>query len=112
MPQRTKSRLAAPGTWTAPKPVDLSAATRGWEGAATSPTPCDSGTGRVAEGYNQTERWSQLRPVASTEDGEPIIVGLWESDWASTAGGAAAGCTAAANRGYVLLIPSASVPTA
>jgi hypothetical protein len=97
---------------TAPKPVDLSFSASGWAGAATSSTTCGTETRSVPDGYDQTERWSRLRPVGSTEDDRPIIVGHWESDWAPTPAGAAADCAAAGNRGYVILIPAESVPTA
>jgi hypothetical protein len=96
---------------TAPKPADLTAAATGWGGEASAPATCEAGGRTVADGYTQTERWSGLRPVLSTEDGRPIIVGRWQSEWSPTPTGTSAGCPAASNKGYVLLVPASAIPT-
>ena len=93
-------------------PVSLALAPSGWSGkAASSLTACDLGTTELADAYTQTERWSDLRPAVSTKDDGPIIVGRWLADWTPTASGSASGCPPTSNKGYVIFIPLASVPT-
>jgi hypothetical protein len=84
----------------------LSAGATGWGGEASSSAACEPGGRTVADGFSQTERWSALLPVVSTEAGRPVLVGRWESQWTPTAAGASAGCTASSNKGYVLLVPT------
>jgi hypothetical protein len=106
---KTASGYAVSGT--AAKPTDLVAAATGWGGEASAPGACEPGGRTVAGGYDQTERWSRLRPVVSAEDGRPVVVGLWQTQWTPTSAGTAAGCPATSNKGYVLFVPTSAVPT-
>jgi hypothetical protein len=98
-------------TGTAAKPTGLAATADGWVGEGTAPAACEPGDRTVPDGYTQKEQWSRMRPVVSTEDGRPVVVGLWQSQWSPTAAGASAGCPATSNKGYVLLVPTSAVPT-
>jgi hypothetical protein len=113
VPSATIAKTAAGYTvsGTAPKPTELAPAATGWGGEASAPGACEAGGTTVPDGYTQTERWSRLRPAVSTEDGRPIIVGLWQTQWAPTPAGTSAGCPATSNKGYVLFVPASAVPT-
>jgi len=89
-------------------PATLREADGTWSGSATSDT------GRCSEGegpgeYDSTEQWSELRAVAATEDGAPILVGHWEQIHNPNAAGTSAGCTMTSNQGFVILVPKAAV---
>ncbi|WP_412538154.1 hypothetical protein R8Z50_20075 [Longispora sp. K20-0274] len=107
----TMARTAAGYTisGTGPPPANLTPGTAGWGGDTSVPAVCNLGAGDIAGGFARVEHWAQLRPVATTEAGTPILTGRWSLRFAPTPVGAAAGCGGSSNLGYVLLVPKASV---
>ncbi|MEV6520358.1 hypothetical protein AB0M43_00275 [Longispora sp. NPDC051575] len=102
---------AAPGwtvTGTGP-PATLTAGAGGWGGETSTPMACNLGAGDIAGGFTRVETWSRLRPVVSTAQGAPVLTGRWSLRFVPTPAGAAAGCAASSNTGYVLFVPAGAV---
>jgi hypothetical protein len=109
LPSSTVARAGSGYTigGTAAAPVTLSLTPTGWGGKASAPAACGEGEEAIPDGYTQTEEWIDLRPVAVTAAGDPVMVGRWDSRWEPTAGNESR-CPASSNKGYVLLIPRAA----
>lgn len=65
--------------------------------------------GEVDDASSASETWTDLRPVALTEDGEPVLVGRWRMYDNPTPAGADAGCSLSVNTGSVTLVPTEAV---
>jgi hypothetical protein len=65
--------------------------------------------GEVDDAFSVSETWTDLRPVALTEDGEPVLVGRWRMYDNPTPAGADAGCWLSVNTGSVTLVPTEAV---
>ncbi|GIG59887.1 hypothetical protein Lfu02_42590 [Longispora fulva] len=94
---------------TGPPPATLAATATGWGGETSTPAVCNLGAGDIAGGFARVEHWDQVRPVATTGQGTPVLTGRWSLRFAPTPVGAAAGCGGSSNTGYVLFVPKASI---
>lgn len=80
----------------------------GWTGSVkTTQQSCVATS--TEPGYNTSETWTGIHPVARTATGEPVLAGTWRYVANPTASGVRDDCKLVVNRGYVILVPMGAI---
>jgi hypothetical protein len=89
-------------------PATLRSTRAGWTGSVKR-TQASCVATSTSPGYETTETWTGIHPVARTEAGAPVLAGTWRYVATPKASGVHDGCSPVVNRGYVILVPMGAI---